>query len=52
MKTILIALWSVILMSIIVPSATAQTPSTPADLRRLADDYYRWRNEKFPGVVE
>jgi len=48
MKTILIALWSVILMSIIVPSATAQTPSTPADLRRLADDYYRWRNEKFP----
>ena len=35
-------------MSIIVPSATAQTPSTPADLRRLADDYYRWRNEKFP----
>lgn len=48
MKTILIALWSVILMSIIVPSTTAQTPSTPADLRRLADDYYRWRNEKYP----
>ncbi len=35
-------------MSIIVPSTTAQTPSTPADLKRLADDYYRWRNEKFP----
>lgn len=35
-------------MSIIVPTATAQTPSTPADLRRLADDYYHWRNEKYP----
>lgn len=48
MKTILIALWSVILMSIIVPTTIAQTPSTPADLRRLAEDYYRWRTEKFP----
>ena len=28
-------------------SATAQTP---ADLRRLADDYYRWRNQNFPVV--
>ena len=35
-------------MSILVPSTIAQTPSTPADLRRLAEDYYRWRNEKFP----
>lgn len=24
------------------------TPSLPADLRRLADDYYRWRNENYP----
>ena len=29
-------------------STTAQAPSTPADLKRLADDYYRWRNEKYP----
>ena len=48
MKTILVALWSVILMCVISSSTTAQTPSTPADLKRLADDYYDWRNEKFP----
>ena len=29
-------------------TASAQTPTTPADLRRLADDYYRWRNQNYP----
>src|SRR5438034_8265890 len=28
----------------------AQTPSTPADLRRMAQDYYNWRNENYPVV--
>ena len=28
-----------------LPSVQAQTP---ADLRRMADEYYRWRNENFP----
>jgi uncharacterized protein (DUF885 family) len=28
--------------------ASAQTPATPADLHRLADDYYRWRNQNYP----
>src|SRR5213593_4267777 len=27
---------------------SAQTPTTPADLHRLADDYYRWRNQNYP----
>ncbi|MGH9873789.1 MAG: DUF885 domain-containing protein [Pyrinomonadaceae bacterium] len=30
-------------------SATlAQQPKTPADLRKLADDYYTWRNQNYP----
>jgi uncharacterized protein (DUF885 family) len=29
---------------------SAQTPTTPADLHRLADDYYRWRNQNYPVV--
>jgi uncharacterized protein (DUF885 family) len=28
--------------------AQAQSGGTPADLRRMADDYYRWRNENYP----
>lgn len=26
----------------------AQEPKTPADLRKLADDYYTWRNQNYP----
>src|SRR5258705_9561550 len=26
----------------------AQEPRTPADLRKLADDYYTWRNQNYP----
>ncbi|MEP6743182.1 MAG: DUF885 domain-containing protein, partial [bacterium] len=29
-------------------SIRAQQPKTPADLRKLADDYYNWRNQQFP----
>ncbi len=34
----------------IVPmiSVQAQNPQTPADLRRLAEEYYNWRNQNFP----
>src|SRR5687768_11123471 len=27
---------------------SAQEPKTPADLHRLAADYYNWRNQNFP----
>jgi uncharacterized protein (DUF885 family) len=30
------------------PSISAQAPKTPADLRRLAEGYYNWRNQNFP----
>ena len=26
----------------------AQQPTTPADLHKLADDYYTWRNQNYP----
>jgi uncharacterized protein (DUF885 family) len=29
-------------------SAFAQDPKTPADLRRVAQEYYNWRNQNFP----
>jgi len=35
-------------MLIATITASAQTPTTPADLRRLADEYYRWRNQNYP----
>jgi uncharacterized protein (DUF885 family) len=31
-----------------IGQASAQTSMTPADLHRVADDYYRWRNENYP----
>jgi uncharacterized protein (DUF885 family) len=29
-------------------SVSAQDPKTPADLHRLAEDYYKWRNQNYP----
>ena len=28
--------------------AQSQNPNTPADLRKMAAEYYKWRNENFP----
>ncbi len=35
-------------MSVTAGSTLAQNPTTPADLRKLADEYYRWRNQNYP----
>lgn len=51
MKPLLLILLACVLMSVTPNSTTAQTPTTPADLRRLADEYYRWRNENYPVVA-
>ncbi len=33
----------------LLPSSTfAQKPTTPADLRKLAQDYYKWRDQNYP----
>src|SRR5512132_3417917 len=47
MKTFVLLLIAVSVMSIPQP-LSAQQPKTPADLRKLADDYYHWRNQQFP----
>ncbi len=46
MKPLILLL--VIFMMACSVSAIAQQPSTPADLRKLADDYYNWRNQNYP----
>jgi len=35
----------ILLMSVSLTSVTAQTP---AELKRMADEYYRWRNQNLP----
>jgi uncharacterized protein (DUF885 family) len=50
MKLIALTLFACVLMSLLPTTTPAQTPTTPADLRRLADDYYRWRNQNYPVV--
>lgn len=48
MKSFLPILIACTLLLISFDATPAQTPATPADLRRLADDYYRWRNQNYP----
>ncbi|HET6890854.1 MAG TPA: DUF885 domain-containing protein [Pyrinomonadaceae bacterium] len=48
MKLLTLFLASFILMTISNPAAQAQTVKTPADLRRVAEEYYNWRNQNFP----
>ena len=50
MKLFLFSLFTCLLIPITVHQTLAQTPTTPADLRRLADEYYRWRNQNYPVV--
>jgi uncharacterized protein (DUF885 family) len=45
MKLLLAACTFLILFS---TSTFAQKPTTPADLHKLAQDYYNWRNENYP----
>jgi len=48
MKLLLLLLIACALMSVTAGSTLAQNPTTPADLRKLADEYYRWRNQNYP----
>jgi uncharacterized protein (DUF885 family) len=37
-------------IAILSSSVIAQNPTTPADLHKLAQDYYNWRNQNYPVV--
>ena len=47
MKTFIVLLFSLVAFTS-GTSVTSVTAQTPADLRRMADEYYRWRNQNFP----
>jgi uncharacterized protein (DUF885 family) len=40
--------WIFVVFAFMFISVEASQAQTPADLRRLADDYYRWRNQNYP----
>jgi uncharacterized protein (DUF885 family) len=48
MKLLILCLFGVIVMTVPAKAIKAQGPATPADLRKLADDYYNWRNQQYP----
>jgi uncharacterized protein (DUF885 family) len=48
MKLLKLLLFISVLMVVSLDSVHAQEPKTPADLHKLAADYYTWRNQNFP----
>jgi uncharacterized protein (DUF885 family) len=48
MKPLTCCLTACALMIVSFNSISAQDPKTPADLQRLAADYYSWRNQNYP----
>src|SRR5687768_14042925 len=48
MKLLTRFLIALFLMTVSSQSALPQNPNTPADLRKMAAEYYNWRNQNFP----
>src|SRR5258705_10220739 len=48
MKPLILLVISCAVMFGSFSSVIAQEPKTPADLHKLADDYYSWRNQNYP----
>jgi uncharacterized protein (DUF885 family) len=48
MKRTLLSLAAILIIAISSSSTLAQEPKTPADLHKLANDYYTWRNQNYP----
>ena len=48
MKIFIICLCGFIAMTIASDTVRAQANASPAELRKIADDYYNWRNQQFP----
>jgi uncharacterized protein (DUF885 family) len=47
MKPIIVVCWAVMII-LSASVVEAQSNASPGTLRRLADDYYNWRNQQFP----
>src|SRR5882724_10500785 len=50
MKIVVAFMLVCLAMNTFSQTTTAQTPVSPADLRKLAQDYYNWRNQNYPVV--
>src|SRR5467141_3244786 len=48
MKLLILCLLGFIIVTTVSETIQAQPPTTPADLRKLAGDYYSWRNQNYP----
>jgi uncharacterized protein (DUF885 family) len=48
MKLLILLVISCATMVCCINPVLAQDPKTPADLQRLAQDYYNWRNQNYP----
>src|SRR6266850_1472457 len=48
MKPLILLVIACALVAVSFNSVQAQDPKTPADLQRLAADYYNWRNQNYP----
>ncbi|MEK6333820.1 MAG: DUF885 domain-containing protein [Acidobacteriota bacterium] len=48
MKSMLLFLFVCAIITVASPAALAQKSGDPATLRRLAGDYYNWRNQNYP----
>ena len=48
MKIFIMCLCGLIAMTVASGCARAQANASPADLRKIAEDYYNWRNQNYP----
>src|SRR5947199_1367821 len=48
MKFLILCLCGLMTITASANQAQAQANAAPADLRKLADEYYNWRNQQFP----
>jgi uncharacterized protein (DUF885 family) len=50
MKALILVMFVCAIVTAMTTDTNAQSQGTPADLRKLADDYYNWRNQNYPVV--
>ena len=48
MKILILCLCGFVVLTVASDTTRAQANASPADLQRLATDYYNWRNQNYP----